>query len=459
MGLFTKLLDYFNLDNIKERSNHKISINPNDNTIDKEDCTNQATIIQDEFITSDKVFVQEPTINSVKSNEQNNILESSVPKSDVYNDIPAAINNDEHTVDSEKPNNKTTISDISLTEKSNSLENSFIYTKDSSNNTTPTNDENTTINNATPLDEVLCQEVYQNEYEDESDDIVEPYISDRFSIKGLDLFFIDIAREIVNSGTIETIPLMRKYAIDFSRLQNIINEIQKAQIIDKDHKILMSPSELEKFIDIYEPTLFDSVNGSFDKDIFMCIGEIFYEKGIEAVYSCLDADDVVNYLNIFEKLQIIKFDTSNDKFEILMDKDSFLETCKYIPDSFSSSNNVKQEYDSMTGTEFEQYCSSLLVKNGFGNVKTTPHTGNHGIDIFAEKNEITYAIQCKCYSEKVGNSSVHQAYSGKCFYKKDIGVVLTNQFFTEQAKKEASELGIKLWDKNKLDSLIKNATI
>ena len=98
-------------------------------------------------------------------------------------------------------------------------------------------------------------------------------------------------------------------------------------------------------------------------------------------------------------------------------------------------------------------------ENGFKNVKTTPPTGDHGIDIFAEKNEITYAIQCKCYSSNVGNSSVQQAYSGKCFYKKDIGVVLTNQFFTEQAKKEATELGIKLWDKNKLDTLIKNANV
>lgn len=93
---------------------------------------------------------------------------------------------------------------------------------------------------------------------------------------------------------------MRKYSIDYSRLQNIITEIQNAKIIDENHKILISPSEFEKFIDIYEPSLFDSINGSFDKDIFMCIGEIFYEKGIEAVYSCLDADDVVNYLNIFE---------------------------------------------------------------------------------------------------------------------------------------------------------------
>lgn len=387
MGLFTKLLDYFNLDNMKERSNQRNSAN------------------------SDKIII-----------DMNEKLVPT-PSSKGLTPSPNPVTDKEPTKDN--------IS-ISNTDANKILSTNIISKKDEA--------------DADSLGDYEIPESAE-----------QPYISNRFSIKGLDIFFIDIAREIVNSGTIETVPLMRKYSIDYSRLQNIITEIQNAKIIDENHKILISPSEFEKFIDIYEPSLFDSINGSFDKDIFMCIGEIFYEKGIEAVYSCLDADDVVNYLNIFEKLQILKF--NDDRFEILMDKASFLEVCNNIPNSFSPTNDTKKDYNIMTGVEFEQFCSSLLIKNGFKNVKTTPPTGDHGIDIFAEKNEITYAIQCKCYSSNVGNSSVQQAYSGKCFYKKDIGVVLTNQFFTEQAKKEATELGIKLWDKNKLDTLIKNANV
>lgn len=387
MGLFTKLLDYFNLDNMKERSNQRNSAN------------------------SDKIII-----------DMNEKLVPT-PSSKGLTPSPNPVTDKEPTKDN--------IS-ISNTDANKILSTNIILKKDEA--------------DADSLGDYEIPESAE-----------QPYISNRFSIKGLDIFFIDIAREIVNSGTIETVPLMRKYSIDYSRLQNIITEIQNAKIIDENHKILISPSEFEKFIDIYEPSLFDSINGSFDKDIFMCIGEIFYEKGIEAVYSCLDADDVVNYLNIFEKLQILKF--NDDRFEILMDKASFLEVCNNIPNSFSPTNDTKEDYNIMTGVEFEQFCSSLLIKNGFKNVKTTPPTSDHGIDIFAEKNEITYAIQCKCYSSNVGNSSVQQAYSGKCFYKKDIGVVLTNQFFTEQAKKEATELGIKLWDKNKLDTLIKNANV
>ena len=74
----------------------------------------------------------------------------------------------------------------------------------------------------------------------------------------------------------------------------------------------------------------------------------------------------------------------------------------------------------------------------------------------SEKDGITYAIQCKCYSNNVGNDAVHQALAGKQFYKRDIAVVLTNQYFTTQAKEEASVFGVKLWDRNKLDELVQN---
>ena len=43
----------------------------------------------------------------------------------------------------------------------------------------------------------------------------------------------------------------------------------------------------------------------------------------------------------------------------------------------------------------------------------------------------------------------------KKIYKKDIAVVLTNRYFTDQAIEEAEELGVKLWDRDKLLALIK----
>lgn len=39
----------------------------------------------------------------------------------------------------------------------------------------------------------------------------------------------------------------------------------------------------------------------------------------------------------------------------------------------------------------------------------------------------------------------------------DIAVVITNRYFTQQAQEEAKQLGVKLWDRNKLIKLVNNA--
>lgn len=113
-----------------------------------------------------------------------------------------------------------------------------------------------------------------------------------------------------------------------------------------------------------------------------------------------------------------------------------------------------QSYDNMEGHQFEYFCADILKKNNFVNVEVTQGSGDHGIDILAEKDGITYAIQCKCYSSNIGNAAVQQAYTGKGFYHKDIAVVLTNRHFTPQAIEEASQLGVKLWDRDKLNEMI-----
>ena len=120
-------------------------------------------------------------------------------------------------------------------------------------------------------------------------------------------------------------------------------------------------------------------------------------------------------------------------------------------------SETSQNYDSMEGHQFEYFCADILKKNGFENVEVTQGSGDHGIDILAEKDGISYAIQCKCYSSNIGNAAVQQAHTGKSLYHKDIAVVLTNRYFTAQAKEEAQALGVKLWDRDKLNSMIEKA--
>ena len=49
----------------------------------------------------------------------------------------------------------------------------------------------------------------------------------------------------------------------------------------------------------------------------------------------------------------------------------------------------------MDGREFEEWCADLLISNGFINVKGTPASGDQGVDITAQKDDVKYAFQCK----------------------------------------------------------------
>ena len=150
-----------------------------------------------------------------------------------------------------------------------------------------------------------------------------------------------------------------------------------------------------------------------------------------------------------------------EQFEILLCKIK----CGYEPtippneDDISPVIRKNTNIDKMEGHEFEEYCAKLLEHNGFINVIVTQGSGDHGIDILAEKDDVSYAIQCKCYSSNIGNAAIQQALAGKKYYKRDIAVVLTNQYFTSQAKDEAKVFGVKLWDRDKLNDLIEKSNL
>lgn len=116
-----------------------------------------------------------------------------------------------------------------------------------------------------------------------------------------------------------------------------------------------------------------------------------------------------------------------------------------------------EEYDLMEGHEFEHYCGELLKKCGFQEVQVTRGSGDYGVDILAEKDGVTYAIQCKCYNGLVGVKAVQEAYAGRDYYDRMVGVVLTNQYFTQPAIVAARKLKVLLWDRDYLEDIVDEA--
>lgn len=109
-------------------------------------------------------------------------------------------------------------------------------------------------------------------------------------------------------------------------------------------------------------------------------------------------------------------------------------------------SRLEVDMEKLEGHDFEYYCAELLRRDGFLNVEVTKGSGDYGVDILAEKDGITYAIQCKRYSKPVGVKAVQEAYAGRDMYDRMVGVVMTNQFFTTPAVEAAKKLKILLWD-------------
>ena len=127
---------------------------------------------------------------------------------------------------------------------------------------------------------------------------------------------------------------------------------------------------------------------------------------------------------------------------------------------FESMDDIEEilfSIDCMEGYEFEYFCSDLLAKNGFADVKVTQKSGDQGVDILAVKDELKYAIQCKNYSSHLGNTPIQEVCAGKMFYQCHIAAVITNSTFTAGAKELAEATGVLLWDRTALEKLIKNA--
>lgn len=112
------------------------------------------------------------------------------------------------------------------------------------------------------------------------------------------------------------------------------------------------------------------------------------------------------------------------------------------------------DIDLMEGHDFEFFCADLLRRRGFLEVEVTRGSGDYGIDILAEKDGVTYAIQCKCYGAPVGVKAVQEAYAGRDYYDRMVGAVLTNQYFTQPAVEAAKKLKILLWDRGYLELML-----
>jgi restriction system protein len=107
------------------------------------------------------------------------------------------------------------------------------------------------------------------------------------------------------------------------------------------------------------------------------------------------------------------------------------------------------EVDKMSGKKFEEYLQVLLKTKGYY-VELTPYTGDYGVDLILSTKGKKIIVQAKRYKKNVGIKAVQEIAAAKSHYKADECWVLTNSFFTVQAKKLAASNQVKLIDRKQL---------
>jgi Restriction endonuclease len=91
----------------------------------------------------------------------------------------------------------------------------------------------------------------------------------------------------------------------------------------------------------------------------------------------------------------------------------------------------------MTPAEFEVFCAEQLRQGGW-NASVTRPGRDQGVDVVAEKEGLRLVLQCKLYSDPVGNKAVQEAVAARGFEQAHYCAVVSNSSYTSAAEQLAS---------------------
>ena len=177
------------------------------------------------------------------------------------------------------------------------------------------------------------------------------------------------------------------------------------------------------------------------------------EETMRTEYPCLSDQELHKLLAVLVKLGVLQQRSNGTAWLSLLNQRDAQALTESLQEMVPSEVNAPASPRQMDGHQFEQYCADLLAKIGYTNVEVTKASGDFGIDVLAEKDGVTYAIQCKYYTDKVGNHAVQEAFAGKEYYDRMVAVVMTNSTFTPAAIETAKQTHVLLWDGATLEAM------
>jgi len=244
------------------------------------------------------------------------------------------------------------------------------------------------------------------------------------------------------------------------------------EFLDKRHNIItFNKTYLEKSISIldgYTDLIYLLKNNvlndkSTSKEKINIAKEILEEKDCKGISLEEMSQRMTSITNLTSNNPQYNDDNTNSEYpnsvylvsyDIQCSKEALTQMVYSMYNALKSYINAPQEIEmtDISPYEFEKECARILNKKGF-NARATKGSGDQGVDVLAEKNNIKIAIQCKQYSKPVGNKAVQEVIAGKNFYNAQYAAVVSNASFTPSARKLAAKCGVILLDVRMLDNL------
>lgn len=131
---------------------------------------------------------------------------------------------------------------------------------------------------------------------------------------------------------------------------------------------------------------------------------------------------------------------------------------KEIPKLKEIRLGVDKNFQNYSSYEFKKFIAKLFKTMGY-ETRVTQASNDYGIDIIAKKGHETIAIQCKRYrtGNPVGNNDIQKLLGAMQHrnIRANHSIIITTFHFTVQAKEQAKECSIELWDGHELKKMVK----
>lgn len=135
-----------------------------------------------------------------------------------------------------------------------------------------------------------------------------------------------------------------------------------------------------------------------------------------------------------------------------------LPVCRLLYQKYKERKLLKQmakagihDIDKMDGLQFETYLKALFKELGYKS-DVTQGSGDFGADLIMKNDRKKVVVQAKRfnYKNKVSIGAIQEIYSAIPYYKADQGIVITNSYYTDSARKLAKACKVRLLDRKDL---------